>query len=90
MLFRSYGEIMLDASQKFHNPEYLTRATAAFRQAITLSPGKVGPHIGLGLCLSQAGNLTGAIAEIRKARELYPRSNYVASIAKLLAKRERG
>jgi tetratricopeptide (TPR) repeat protein len=83
-VYHESGEILLDASQKFHDTKYLDRAIESFRRAIELSPNKVGPHIGLGLGLSQAGNLAGALSELDIAHDLYPRSTYVKAIARLL------
>ena len=87
-VYHESGEILLDASQKLKDTKYLDRATESFRRAIELSPNKVGPHIGLGLCLSQAGNLDGAISELDIAHDLYPRSTYVQAITRLLEARK--
>jgi hypothetical protein len=87
-LFHDSGEILLDLSQKLRKPEYLVRATASFERAVALSPEKAGHHIGLGLCLSSAGNLDGAMEEITRARQLYPTGTYGQSIARLLEQRK--
>jgi hypothetical protein len=89
-LFHDAGDILLDSSQKLKKTEYLEDATATFQRAIALSPQKVGPHIGYGLCLSQAGNVDAALDQIRIAKGLYPRSTYVRAVEKLLTDRKIG
>ena len=87
-LYHDSGEILLDASQKLHDPAYLRRAAASFRRAIELSPNKVGPHVGLGPCLSQDDDVDGGLSEIAIAHHLYPRSAYVQSITRLMEQRK--
>jgi len=87
-LYHDSGEILLEASQKLRNPDYLSRAKESFRRAIELSPAKVGPHLGLGLCMSQAGDIDGALSQVAVAHELYPRSAYVQAVAALIGKRK--
>jgi tetratricopeptide (TPR) repeat protein len=87
-LFHDAGDILLDVSQK--KPEYLEAATASFQRAIALSPLKVGPHIGYGLCLSTSGNVDAALEQVAVAKGLYPRSTYVRAIEKLMTQRKEG
>jgi tetratricopeptide (TPR) repeat protein len=87
-LFHDAGEILLDVSQRPPNPEYLAAATTSFQRAIALSPQKVGPHVGYGLALSQAGHVDEALAEVAVAQSLYPRGAYPRSISKLMNKRK--
>jgi hypothetical protein len=83
-LFYDAGEILLDTYSRSRDAKQLTAATDSFRRAIALSPMKVGPHIGLGLCLSWTEDKGSALKEIRTAEELYPDSTYVQSIVKLM------
>jgi len=85
-LFHDSGEVELELSQKLHKPEYLTAAQESFSRAIELSPYKVGPHVGLALCLSSRKELDKALAEIRIAETLYPDSGYVQAVSRLMQK----
>jgi hypothetical protein len=85
-LFHDSGEIELELSQKLHEPKFLAAAQESFTRAIQLSPNKVGPHVGLALCLSSQRELDGALREIRIAQNLYPDSSYVQAVARLLEK----
>jgi hypothetical protein len=87
-LYHDAGDILLDMHTRTRDPKHLVAATESFRQAIALSPMKVGPHIGLGLCLSWTNDLDGALEQVRAAEELFPDSTYVQSIAKLLEGRK--
>jgi tetratricopeptide (TPR) repeat protein len=86
-LFHEAGDILLEMSQKPPRPEYLDAAKASFQRAIALSPLKVGPHIGYGLCLSQSGDMDAALAEVSEARKLYPRSTYARAVERLMTER---
>jgi len=86
-LFHDAGDINLTLYHKGHDPRHLEIATSSFRRAIAMSPDKVGPHIGLSLCLSTANQVDAAIEEIRVAERLQPDSNRVQAIARLLEKR---
>lgn len=87
-LFHDSGEIQLDLFHKLHDPKYLTEASAAFRRAIELSPDKVGPHTGLGLCLSSGNDMVGALKELRIAQHLYPDSTNVQSVIRLMEQKK--
>src|SRR5262249_870222 len=71
-LYHDSGDILLDIYTRTRDPKRLNAATQSFQRAIALSPLKVGPHIGLGLCRSWLNDMDGAIREIRVAEELYP------------------
>ncbi len=83
-LFHDSGDVELELSQRLHKPEYLTAAQESFSRAIQLSPNKVGPHVGLALCLSSRQDLNGALQEIRIAQSLYPDNSQAQAIARLL------
>jgi hypothetical protein len=87
-LFHESGDILLDLHSRSRDPKHLDAAMESFRRATELSPMKVGPHVGLGLCLSWKNDLDGALEQVRAAEELYPDSTYVQSIAKLLEARK--
>jgi len=84
-LFFDAGEIFLYVHHRMHKPEYLELAAESYRRAIALSPAKSGPHIGLALCRSSANDINGALEEIQIAKELYPDSSYVQSVARLIS-----
>jgi tetratricopeptide (TPR) repeat protein len=86
-LFYDAGQIALDVSQRSRDPKDLAAATRDFERAIALSPQKVGPHKGRGLCLASANRLDEALDEIGAARALYPRDRESAAIAKLIRDR---
>ena len=86
-LYYDSGDVLLDLYQRTRDQKFLVRAISSFQRAIQLSPNKVGPHIGLSLCLSSAHNLDAAIQEIHTAGRLYPGSPYVLSISKLMEQR---
>jgi hypothetical protein len=86
-LYHDSGEILLDLYTKTRETQYLDRATEAYRTAVNLSPRMVGPHIGLGLCLSSANNVKAALEEIHAAQQLYPDSTYALAIARLMEQR---
>ena len=86
-LYYDSGDVLLDLYQRTRDQKFLVRAISSFQRAIQLSPDKVGPHIGLSLCLSSAHNLDAAIQEIHTAGRLYPGSPYVLSISKLMEQR---
>ena len=87
-LFHDSGDIQLNLYHKKHDGNHLNRATQSFQRAIALSPHKVGPHIGLSLCLSSANRIEDARAELRVAGRLHPDSTYIQAIARLLEKRK--
>ena len=86
-LFHDSGDINLALYHRRRNIRDLEVATASFKRAIQLSPDKVGPHIGLGLCLSTASHVQDALDEVRIAKRLQPDSSQVQAIARLLEKR---
>jgi tetratricopeptide (TPR) repeat protein len=86
-LFHDSGDINLALYHRRHNIRDLEVATASFKRAIQLSPDKVGPHVGLGLCLSTASQVEDALDEILIAKRLQPDSSQVQAIARLLEKR---
>jgi hypothetical protein len=86
-LFHDYGEIALDLHHKTKDQQYLERSTESFQRAIKLSPLKSGPHMGLGLCLSTANKMDDALQELWIAQQLFPSSDYVRSVARLLENR---
>ena len=83
-LYHESGEVLLDLYTKKRDPKHLAAAKESFIRAIALSPLKVGPHVGLGLCLSSANNREDALKEIRIARGLFPDSAYVQAVARLM------
>ena len=87
-LFHDSGDIHLNLYHKKHDPNHLGAATQSFQRAIVLSPQKVGPHIGLSLCLSSANRIEDARAELRVAERLHPDSTYIQAIVRLLEKRK--
>jgi tetratricopeptide (TPR) repeat protein len=89
-LFHDSGDIRLNLYHRKHDLKDLDRATQSFQRAIALSPNKVGPHIGLSLCLSSANRVEDARAELRVAERLHPDSTYIQAIARLLEKRKTG
>jgi hypothetical protein len=89
-LFHDSGDINLNLFHSKHDYKYLDVATRSFQRAIALSPNKVGPHIGLSLCLSSANRVEDARAELRIAERLHPDSTYIQAIARLLEKRKPG
>jgi hypothetical protein len=86
-LFHDSGDINLALYHRRHDMRDLETATASFKRAIELSPDKVGPHVGLGLCLSTASRVEEALEEIRTAKRLQPDSSRVQAIAALMEKR---
>jgi len=86
-LFHDSGDINLALYHRRHDMRDLETATASFKRAIELSPDKVGPHVGLGLCLSTASHVEEALEEIRTAKRLQPDSSRVQAIAALMEKR---
>jgi hypothetical protein len=86
-LFHDSGDINLALYHRRHDMRDLETATASFKRAIELSPDKVGPHVGLGLCLSTASHMEEALEEIRTAKRLQPDSGHVQAIANLMEKR---
>jgi tetratricopeptide (TPR) repeat protein len=89
-LFHDSGDIRLNLYHRTHDLKDLDIATQSFQRAIALSPNKVGPHIGLSLCLSSANRVEDARAELRVAERLHPDSTYIQAIARLLEKRKTG
>jgi len=89
-LFHDSGDINLNLYHSKHDYKYLDVATRSFQRAIALSPNKVGPHIGLSLCLSSANRVEDARAELRVAERLHPDSTYIQAVARLLEKRKPG
>jgi hypothetical protein len=85
-LYHDSGQIQLELSQKLHDPQYLADATESFSRAIELSPNKVGPHVGLGLCLSANHDVVGGLKELRLAQYLYPDSTSTQAIVRLMEK----
>jgi len=83
-LYHDSGQIELELSQKLHEPKFLTAATESFRRAIELSPDKVGPHLGLGLCLSSTHDYVGGLKEVRVAQQLYPDNTYTQAVVRLM------
>jgi hypothetical protein len=88
--FHVTGEISLELFHRTQDPQRLQSAKDAFQRAIELSPLKVGPHIGLGLCLSTSNDMEGAMRQIQIAQQLYPGSSYVRSVEQLMQKRVQG
>jgi hypothetical protein len=84
------GETSLELFHKTQNVEYLERAKTSFQKAIELSPLKVGPRVGLGLCLSVSNQMDEAMREIAVAQRLYPSSSFVRSVQALMERRIRG
>jgi tetratricopeptide (TPR) repeat protein len=90
-LFHDSGEINLNLYHRSHSDvRYLDRATNSFRRAIELSPGKIGPHIGLGLCLSSMNRVDDALEEIRVAERLDLEGTNAQAIARIIEKRQAG
>jgi hypothetical protein len=89
-LFHDSGDINLALYHRRRDIRDLETATVSFERAIALSPDKVGPHVGLGLCMSTANHIDDALEEIRIAKRLQPDNQHVQAIAKLLEKRSAG
>jgi hypothetical protein len=89
-LFHDAGDINLNLYHRKRDHARLDVATRSFQRAIALSPNKVGPHIGLSLCLSSANRVEDARAELRVAERLHPDSTYIQAVARLLDKRKTG
>jgi tetratricopeptide (TPR) repeat protein len=89
-LYHVTGETSLELFHKTQKQEYLQLAQQSFERAIELSPLKVGPHVGLGLCLSTANRMEDALREIEIAQRLYPNSAYVRSVEVLMQRRIQG
>jgi hypothetical protein len=87
-LFHDSGDINLNLYHRKRDHTRLDVATRSFQRAIALSPNKVGPHIGLSLCLSSANRVEDARAELRVAERLHPDSTYIQAVARLLDKRK--
>jgi tetratricopeptide (TPR) repeat protein len=87
-LFHDSGDINLNLYHRKRDIKYLERAANSFRRAIALSPEKVGPHIGLSLCLSSANRVDEALEELRIAEKLNPDGENIHAIARLLEKRK--
>jgi hypothetical protein len=85
-IYHDAGQIQLELSQKLHDPQYLAEAKESFTRAIELSPNKVGPHVGLGLCLSADHDVVGGLKEIRVAQYLYPDNTYAKAVVGLMEK----
>jgi len=85
-IYHDAGQIQLELSQKLHEPQHLAEAKESFSRAIELSPYKVGPHIGLGLCLSAEHDVVGGLKEIRVAQFLYPDNTYAQAVVRLMEK----
>ncbi|MBI4472592.1 MAG: tetratricopeptide repeat protein [Acidobacteria bacterium] len=88
VVFEDSGEILLDLHHKSQNAEYLDRATAAFKRAIELSPQRADPHVWFSLALAASGKLDEALAEIRTARLLFPSSERIYAIIRLMENRK--
>jgi len=89
-LFHDAGDINLNLYHAKHDYKRLDLATQSFQRAIALSPNKVGPHIGLSLCLSSANRVEDARAQLRIAERLHPESTYIQAVARLLDRRQTG
>jgi hypothetical protein len=87
-LFHDSGDINLNLYHRKRDHTRLDVATRSFQRAIALSPNKVGPHIGLSLCLSSANRVEDARAELRVAERLHPDSTYIQAVARLLDRRK--
>ena len=73
------GQLALELHQKTQDPSLLRQATEYFRKAVALSPNKVGPHLGLGLCLSSAERLDEALEQLEIAQLMHPYSRHVSA-----------
>ena len=82
------GQLTLELHQKTQAPVLLTRATEYFSRAVDLSPNKVGPHLGLGLCLSSADELDEALEQMEIAQSMHPYSRHVSSVRRLIENRQ--
>jgi tetratricopeptide (TPR) repeat protein len=90
-LFHDSGEINLNLYHRSHGDvRYLEKATNSFRRAIALSPEKIGPHIGMSLCLSSMDHVGDALEEIRVAERLDPEGTNAQAIARIIEKRQAG
>ncbi len=81
------GQVTLELYQKNRNPADLERAREHFSRAIGLSPNKVGPHVGLGLCLASAGQLDEALIEVEIAQSMHPDNRQATAIRRLIEAR---
>ena len=82
------GQVALELYQKTRNPADLERAKQHFSRAIELSPNKVGPHVGLGLCLSSANQLDEALIEVEIAQAMHPYNRQASAIRRLIEARQ--
>lgn len=87
VLFEQAGNILLESYVRTKDQNLIESAENSFRRATELSPQKSDAHLGLALCLSASNKLDAALAEIRLASRLYPDSEYVRSVAKLMEQR---
>jgi len=72
IVFNNRGSLYLSRYLKGRQAEDLARATEDFRKAVELDPKYASAHNGLGVSLSQSGDIDGAIAAWKKAVELKP------------------
>jgi len=72
IVFNNRGSLYLSRYLKGRQAEDLARATKDFRKAVELDPKYASAHNGLGVSLSQSGDIDGAIAAWKKAVELKP------------------
>ncbi len=84
------GQLALELHQKTQDPSLLRQATEYFRKAVALSPNKVGPHLGLGLCLSSAERLDEALEQLEIAQLMHPYSRHVSAVRRLIEGRGGG
>ena len=86
-IFHEAGQLALERHQKTQDSAILTQATEYFSSAVALSPNKVGPHLGLGLCLSSAGRIDEALKQMEIAQAMHPYSRHVSSVRRLIENR---
>jgi len=86
-IFHEAGQLALERHQKTQDSAILTQATEYFSSAVALSPNKVGPHLGLGLCLSSAGRIDEALEQMEIAQAMHPYSRHVSSVRRLIENR---
>ena len=81
------GQVALELYQKKRSVADLERAREHFSRAIGLSPKKVGPHVGLGLCLASADRLDEALVEVEIAQAMHPNNRQATAIRRLIEAR---
>ncbi len=89
-IFYEAGQVTLELYQDTQTDSYLHESTEFFRNAVKLSPNKVGPRFGLALCLSSSNQLEQALEELRRAQSIHPYGRHISSVRRLIESRLAG